>query len=196
MLVLQSYYQEDLAAVVAAAEEAASGVERAAEEGEAAVGVIGEGRADLADLLDEREHELEPALEAEGLLALGAAELLERPRGGDGGEELLHQGLVRQLPPRRLGRRVCLWLRLRLRVAPGRLPRKDGPRQHRSVNALDGWCALNPPGKAMATEWQTNGRSSAAAVVGEEAFSRAHLNSRERGGGPSPQRLSIPSSQK
>ena len=69
-MVVQSYYQEDLAAVVAAAEEAASGVECAAEEGEAAVGVIGEGRADLVDLLDEWEHELEPALEAEGLLAL------------------------------------------------------------------------------------------------------------------------------
>lgn len=135
-MVLQSYYQEDLAAVVAAAEEASSGVECTAEEGEAAVGVIGEGRPDFADLLDEREHELEPALEAEGLLALRAAELLERPRAGDGGEEVLHQGLVRQLPPRWLGR-VRLWLRLR--VAPGRrLPRKDGPRQHRSVNALDG----------------------------------------------------------
>ena len=46
-------------------------------EGEAAVGVITEGRCDLADLLDEREHELEPALEAEGLLALRAAELPE-----------------------------------------------------------------------------------------------------------------------
>lgn len=148
---LHSYYQEDLAAVVAAAEEAASGVECAAEESEAAVGVIGEGRPDLADLLDEREHELEPAQEAEALLALRAAELLERPRGGDGGEELLHQGLVRQLPSRWL-RRVYLWLWLR--VAPGRLPRKDGPRQHRSVNALDGVRRI-----LRGREWKTNGKN-------------------------------------
>jgi len=74
---LKSYYQEDLAAVVAAAEEAASGLECATKEGEAAVGVIGEGRRGLADLLDEREHELEPTEEAEALLALRATELLE-----------------------------------------------------------------------------------------------------------------------
>lgn len=52
MLLLQSYYQEDLATVMAAAEEAASGVECATEEGKATVGVIGKGWPDLADLLD------------------------------------------------------------------------------------------------------------------------------------------------
>lgn len=76
-------------------------MEGAGEEGKAAVGVVGEGRGGLAELLDEGEHELEPAQEVEALLALRPPELLERPRRVHGGQELLHQVPVGQVPPRR-----------------------------------------------------------------------------------------------
>ena len=98
-------YEEDRDAVVAAVEEASRGEEGAAEEGEAAVGVVGEGPGgggSLAELLDEREHELEPAEEVEALLALRAAELLEGARRAHGGEELVQQVPLGELPPRRL----------------------------------------------------------------------------------------------
>jgi hypothetical protein len=111
---------------VAAAEEAARGLEGAAEEGEAAVGIVGEGPGGggLAELLDEREHELQPAEEVEGLLALRAAELLEGARGPYGGEQLVQQVHVGELPPRRLRLERLRQLLVRRR------PRPEERRQH------------------------------------------------------------------
>ena len=93
--------QVDLAAVVARSEQASRGGERAAEQGEAAVGVVGEPGRGFAELLQEREDELQPAEEVGTLLALRAPELGEGARRVHGHQELLHQVLVVHLPPHR-----------------------------------------------------------------------------------------------
>jgi hypothetical protein len=93
--------QEDLAAVVAGAEEPARDGERAAEQGEPAVGIVGEARRGVAELLQEWEDELQPAQEAGALLPLRAAELGEGSRRVDSDEELLDEVLVVHLPLRR-----------------------------------------------------------------------------------------------
>lgn len=96
--------QVDLAAVVARPEEAARGGEGASEQGEAVVGVLGERRRRVAELLEEREDELQPAEEVGALLALRAAELDEGPRRVDGDEEILDEVLVVHVArPRRVG---------------------------------------------------------------------------------------------
>jgi hypothetical protein len=152
---------------VAATEEAARGLECTAEEGEAAVGVVGEGAGGggLAELLDERDHELEPAEEVEALLALRAAEFLEGARGPYGGEQLVQQVLVGELPPRRL--RLGRLRRLLLR----RRPRPEERRQHWCERGGEGEQSL--AGQEMAMDRDGDRRRGKMGL-----FWRAELNSR------------------